>query len=184
MPQQPAKAPQSQARRWYVIHTYSGYEDKVRQNLLTRIESMDVKDKIFQVVVPTEDVIEIKEGQRRTVARKVFPGYVLVEMVMDDEAWYVVRNTPGVTGFVSAGEKPVPLDEAEVNSILRHREEPPKIRVPFIKGETVVIAEGPFADMTGVVDQINLERGKVRVLLSLLGRETPVELDLSQVRKP
>ncbi|MBI2916811.1 MAG: transcription termination/antitermination factor NusG [Chloroflexi bacterium] len=174
---------QTEQRRWYVIHTYSGYEDKVRKNLLMRIESMDVKDKIFQVVVPTEEVIEVKEGKQRTVTRKLFPGYVLVEMVMDEKTWYVVRNTPGVTGFVTAGDKPVPLEESEVKTILRQREEPPRLKVPFIKGETVIIGEGPFADMTGIVDQINLDRGKVRVLLSLLGRETPVELDLSAVRK-
>ncbi|MBI2865816.1 MAG: transcription termination/antitermination factor NusG [Chloroflexi bacterium] len=170
-------------QRWYVVHTYSGYEDKVRKNLLMRVASMDVTDKIFQVVVPTEEVIEVREGKQRTVTRKLFPGYVLVEMVMDEKTWYVVRNTPGVTGFVTAGDKPVPLEEGEVQAILRHREEPPRLKVPFVKGEPVIVADGPFADMTGTVDQINLDRGKVRVLLSLLGRETPVELDISAIRK-
>ena len=170
--------------RWYVIHTYSGYEDRVKKNLDHRIQTMDVKDKIFQVVVPTEDEIEIRDGQRRTVARKVFPGYILVQMVMDDESWYVVRNTPGVTGFVGSGNKPVPLEDAEVKQILKQMEaEAPRVKVGYTKGQSVRINDGPFADFIGVVDEIYNDKGKVKVLLSFFGRETPVELDFLQIEK-
>jgi transcriptional antiterminator NusG len=171
-------------KQWYVIHTYSGYENKVKANLEHRIESMDAKDEIFQVVIPTEDEIEIRSGQRRTVPRKVFPGYVLVEMKMTDDSWYVVRNTPGVTGFVGSGTKPTPLDDDEVKAILRQMEaEPAKIKVGFDKGESIRIVGGPFADFIGQVDDINLEKGKVKVLVSFFGRETPVELDFVEVEK-
>ena len=170
--------------RWYVIHTYSGYEDRVKKNLDQRILTMDVKEKIFAVVVPTEDEIEIRDGQRRTVARKVFPGYILVHMEMDDESWYVVRNTPGVTGFVGSGNRPVPLEEEEVKSILRQmEEEAPRVRIGFTKGQSVRITDGPFAEFIGSVDEIYSDKGKVRVLLSFFGRETPVELDFLQVEK-
>jgi len=171
-------------RRWYVIHTYSGYEQRVKTNLEHRIKSMDAADKIFQVVIPTENEIEIKDGQKRTVAKKVFPGYILVEMVMTDESWNVVRNTPGVTGFVGAGTKPVPLDEEEVKAIFEQMEaETPRVKVGFRKGESVRVIDGPFIDFIGVVDEINTEKGKVKVLVSFFGRETPVELDLLQVER-
>ena len=170
--------------RWYVIHTYSGYEDRVKKNLDQRVQTMDVKDKIFDVVVPTEDEIEIRDGQRRTVARKVFPGYILVHMVMDDASWYVVRNTPGVTGFVGSGNRPVPLEDNEVKQILKQMEaEAPRVKVGYTKGQSVRITDGPFAEFIGVVDEINSEKGKVKVLLSFFGRETPVELDFLQIEK-
>jgi transcriptional antiterminator NusG len=170
-------------KNWYVVHTYSGYEQRTKANLEHRIESMDVQDKISQVVVPTEDEVEIKGGQRRTVARKILPGYMLVQMKMDEESWYVVRNTPGVTGFVSAGNRPVPLEEEEVEKILNRMETAvPKIRIGFSRGENVRIVDGPFAEFIGTVDEINLERGKVRLMVSFFGRETPIELDLSQVQ--
>lgn len=178
-------------RRWYVIHTYSGYENKVRNNLLHRIDTMDVREEIFQVVVPTEDEIEIRDGQRRTVQRKLYPGYVLVETIelqegdeKSNKAWYVVRNTPGVTGFVGSGNKPVPLDETEVRKILRSmRTEAPRVKVGFQVGETVRIIDGPFMDFTGQVDEIDTEKGRVKILVSFFGRETPVELDFLQVSK-
>ena len=171
-------------RQWYVIHTYSGYENKVKTNLEHRVDSMGVKDKIYQVVIPTEDEIEIKDGQRRTVQKKVFPGYVLVQMVMSDDSWYVVRNTPGVTGFVGSGTKPSPLDEGEVKRILKQMKmEAPKVKVSFTPGERVKVVDGPFTDFIGVVDSINAEKGKVRVLVSFFGRETPVELDFLQVHR-
>jgi len=175
---------------WYIIHTYSGQEDRVKKNLELRIESMDVKDKIFQVVIPTEEEIEIKEGQRRSVHRKVFPGYILVQMVMDDDSWYVVRNTPGVTGFVSAEDererrpKPVPLEPREVEAIMnRMTQNTPRVRVGMTIGQMVRITSGPFADFMGSVDQVDEDKGKVRVLVSFFGRETPVELDFLQVEK-
>lgn len=171
-------------RRWYVIHTYAGYENRVKNNLEHRIRSMDMEDQIFQAIVPTEDEIEVRDGQRRTVPRKVFPGYVLVEMQLTDESWYVVRNTPGVTGFVGMGTKPTPLEDAEVKAILRQmRSEAPRIKVGFSKGEGVRISDGPFADFIGTVDEIHLEKGKVRVMVSFFGRETPVELDFLQVER-
>jgi transcriptional antiterminator NusG len=171
-------------KQWYVIHTYSGYENKVKTNLEHRIESMGVQDKIFQVVIPTEEEIEIKDGQRRTVQKKVFPGYVLVEMAMSDDSWYVVRNTPGVTGFVGHGTKPAPLDDTDVKRILKQmHKEAPKVKVSFAQGERVKVVDGPFTDFIGVVDTINAERGKVRVLVSFFGRETPVELDFLQVSR-
>jgi len=187
-------------RRWYVIHTYSGYEDKVKANLEHRVQNMDVADLIFEVVVPCVDEIEIRDGQRRTVPRKIFPGYVLVQMIElkkeDDSsvpaeerarssrAWYVVRNTPGVTGFVGSGHHPTPLEEAEVASILRQmRSEEPRVKVGFALGQSVRITDGPFIDFIGTVDGINLEKGKVKVLVSFFGRETPVEMDFLQVER-
>ena len=179
-----------EGRRWYVIHTYSGYENKVKKNLEHRIETMDVRDSIFQVVIPTETEIEIRDGQRRPVQRKLYPGYVLVDMIelhedeASNKAWYVVRNTPGVTGFVGSGTKPVPLDEAEVRRILRSMTaETPKVKVGFQVGQTVRIIDGPFVDFSGTVDEINTEKGKVKVLVSFFGRETPVELDFLQVAR-
>ncbi len=177
-------ATQNKAKRWYVIHTYSGYEDRVKRNLEQRIKTMDAGHEIFQVVIPTEEDIEVREGQRRTITRKIFPGYVLVEMVMNDESWNVVRNTPGVTGFVGSGGKPTPLGDDEVKSILKQMEaEAPRIKVGFAKGQAVRIIDGPFVDFLGVVDEINSEKGKVKVLLSFFGRETPVEMDFLQVEK-
>jgi transcriptional antiterminator NusG len=171
-------------REWFVIHTYSGYENKVKTNLEHRLMSMGMQDKIFQVVIPTEEEIEIRDGQRKTVQKKIFPGYVLVQMIMDDESWYVVRNTPGVTGFVGSGSRPVPLDETEVKSILRQMQaEEPRVKVGFQVGQSVRIIDGPFVDFAGQVDEINLEKGKVKVLVSFFGRETPVELDFLQVER-
>jgi transcriptional antiterminator NusG len=176
--------PPDDGRHWFVIHTYSGYEDKVKANLEHRIQNMDMAHKVFSVVVPQVDEIEIRDGQRRTVPRKIFPGYVLVEMIMDEESWYVVRNTPGVTGFVGSAHEPTPLEEAEVKSILRQmRSEEPRIKVGFVIGQSVRITDGPFIDFIGSVDAINLEKGKVKVLVSVFGRETPVELDFLQVER-
>jgi len=171
-------------KQWYVIHTYSGYENKVKANLEHRIESMGVEDQIFQVLVPMEEEIEIKNGQRQTVNKKVFPGYVLVEMAMSDESWYVVRNTPGVTSFVGSGNRPTPLDESEVKKILKQMGvETPKFKVQFTKGQSVRVNDGPFAEFIGTVDEVNPERNKVKVLVSIFGRETPVELDFLQIEK-
>jgi len=175
-----SQAPNGQ--QWYVIHTYSGYENKVKANLEHRIQSMDMAEQIFQVIVPTEDEIEVRGGEKRTVQRKVFPGYVLVQMRMTDESWYVVRNTPGVTGFVGMGNHPTPLDEAEVQAILRQMEsETPRIKVGFSIGDNIRVKDGPFADFIGTVDEINLSRGKVKVLVAFFGRETPLEVDFVQV---
>lgn len=173
-------------RRWYAIHTYSGYENKVKSHLEARISSMGMRDKIFRVIVPMEEEVEIKQGQRRTVQRKVFPGYVLVEMVMSDEAWYVVRNTPGVTSFVGSGTRPVPLQEHEIKAILKQvseESEKPKAKVSFSKGQSVRVIDGPFTEFIGTVSDINVERNKVTVLVSFFGRETPVVLDFLQVEK-
>jgi transcriptional antiterminator NusG len=171
-------------RAWYVIHCYSGYENKVRHNLEQRIESMGMKGKIFDVVVPTEEEIEVKDGKRRTVERRVFPGYLLVQMVMSEESWYVVRNTPGVTGFVGMGNVPTPLRPEEVAQILRRMEaEAPKVKVTFKPGQKVRIVDGPFNDFIGTVAEIDMDRTKVRVMVSFFGRETPVELDFLQVEK-
>lgn len=169
---------------WYVIHTYSGYEDKVRANLERRVESMNMQDKIFRIVVPTEEEIVFKDGQRRIVPKKVFPGYVLVEMVISDDSWYVVRNTPGVTGFVGAGNKPIPLDDAEAKSILRQMgTDEAQPRIAFREGDEVRVISGPFADFNGVIEEVNLERGRLRVIVSMFGRETPVEFEFNQVEK-
>ncbi len=170
--------------RWYVIHSYSGYENKVKQNLEQRIATMDMQDQIFDVVVPTEEEIEVREGKRRTYRRLIFPGYVLVKMLMNDNSWSVVRNTPNVTGFVGMGTKPTPLREEEVGRILSRMEaEAPMVKVTFKPGQKVRIIQGPFADFIGAVDDINMEKGKVRVMVSFFGRETPVELDFLQVEK-
>ena len=169
---------------WYVIHAYSGHEEKVKKNLEKRIESMDMQDKILEVLVPMEDEIEIKDGKRRHVQKRIFPGYILVRMKMSDESWYVVRNTPGVTSFVGSGNKPVPLQEKEVKSILKQTQrKEPTIRVEYQVGEAVRVVDGPFTDFMGKVDEINPEKGKLKVLVNMFGRETPVELDLLQVEK-
>jgi transcription termination/antitermination protein NusG len=176
--------PVDDGRNWYVIHCYSGYENKVRHNLEQRIESMGMKGKIFDVVVPTEEEIEVKDGKRRTVERRVFPGYLLVQMIMSEDSWYVVRNTPGVTGFVGMGNVPTPLRPEEVAQILRRMEaEAPKVKVTFKPGQKVRIIDGPFNDFIGTVAEIDMDRTKVRVMVSFFGRETPVELDFLQVEK-
>lgn len=170
--------------RWYVVHSYSGYENKVKKNLEHRIESMDMQGKIFQVIVPTEDEIELKDGQRRVVERRVFPGYVLVQMIMDEQSWYVVRNTPNVTGFVGMGNKPTPLPDEEVKRILRRLEsEEPKIKVDFKIGQKVRIVEGAFAEFTGVVQELYPDKGRARVMVSFFNRETPVDVDFLQLEK-
>ncbi len=183
----PSEAPDIEPieeRYWYVVHCYSGYENKVKGNLEQRIETMDMQNEIFQVVVPTEDEIEVRDGERKTIERRVFPGYILVQMKLDDDSWYVVRNTPGVTGFVGMGNEPTPLHAEEVQSILRRMEaEAPKIKVSFKPGQKVRIIDGPFNEFIGIVDEIDMDRAKVRVLVSFFGRETPVELDFLQVEK-
>jgi transcriptional antiterminator NusG len=169
---------------WYVVHCYSGYENKVRHNLEQRIETMGMKDKIFDVVIPTQEEIEVRDGKRRTVERHIFPGYVLVNMILSEESWYVVRNTPGVTGFVGMGNSPTALRPEEVNQIIKRMEaEAPRVKVTFKVGERVRIVDGPFNDFRGTVSEIDLERSKVRVMVSFFGRETPVELDFLQVEK-
>jgi transcriptional antiterminator NusG len=171
-------------RKWYVVHCYSGQENKVRHAIEQRIETMGMQDKIFDVVVPTEEEIEVREGKRRTIERRVFPGYILVQMIMDEDSWYVVRNTPGVTGFVGMGNEPTPLRPEEVSQIMRRMEaEAPKIKVTFRPGQKVRIIDGPFNEFIGTVGDIDMEKAKVRVLVSFFGRETPVELDFLQVEK-
>lgn len=169
---------------WYVIHTYSGYENKVKANLERRVESMAMEDKIFRVLVPTEEEIDFKDGKKRITKKKVFPGYVLVEMLMSDDSWYVVRNTPGVTGFVGSGSKPIALDREEVKTILKQMgfdEVAP--RLAFNLGDHIRVVSGPFANFDGVIEEVNIERGKVRVEISMFGRETPIELDFEQIEK-
>ena len=169
---------------WFVIHTYSGYEERVKKNLEQRVKFMDFASEVLQVVIPTEDEIEVRSGKRRTVTKKILPGYVLVEMKMSDQSWSVVRNTPGVTGFVGSGSKPTPLQEEEVEKILKQMvATTPKVKIGFHRGESVKITDGPFLDFVGVVDEINTEKGKVKVFLTLFGQETPVELDFLQVEK-
>ncbi len=182
--QETEEKPRPEGAQWYVIHSYSGYENKVKKNLEHRIESMGMQDKIFQIVVPTEEEIELKDGQRRVVERRVFPGYILVEMILDDDSWYVVRNTPGVTGFVGSGNNPTPLRQEEVDKILKRMDaEAPKVKISFKVGQKVRIVEGPFEDFTGTVDEIDLDRTRVRVLVNFFGRETPIELDFLQVER-
>jgi transcriptional antiterminator NusG len=182
----PARGPKDN-RNWFVVHTYSGYENKVKANLERRIHSMGMQDKIFRVLVPMEDEVEFKDGKRKITPKKVFPGYVLVEMIMDDQSWYVVRNTQGVTGFVGSpgpGEKPVPLQDKEVKTILKQMGiEAPKLKIDFKKGDRVKVTSGPFFDFTGVVDEIAPEKERLRALISIFGRETPVELEFFQVEK-
>jgi transcriptional antiterminator NusG len=171
-------------KHWYVIHTYSGHEERVKKNLEQRIKFMDSGSEVTQVVIPTEDEIEVRSGHRKTITKKILPGYVLVEMKMDENSWSIVRNTPGVTGFVGSGNTPTPLREKEVGEILKQMTaEAPKVKVGFRKGQSVRVTDGPFIDFVGVVDEINMEKGKVKVLLSLFGQETPVELDFLQIDK-
>ena len=189
-PQIPTSADEKlPGRHWYAIHTYSGYENKVKTHLEARIASMGVKDKIFQVVVPTEDEVEIRNGQRRSVTRKMYPGYVLVDMILDANTWHVVRNTPGVTSFVGGtNTEPAPLQESELRYILKapapKGEEPkPKTKVSYSIGQNVKVISGPFAEFIGTVSEIHPDRNKVTVLVSFFGRETPVQLDFLQVEK-
>ncbi len=171
-------------KHWFVIHTYSGHEERVKKNLEQRRKLMDSEDEIFQVVVPTEDEVEVRSGQRHTVTKKILPGYVLIQMKMSDQSWDIVRNTPGVTSFVGSENKPVPLREEEIDRILKQiAAEVPKVKVGFKQGQSVRVTDGPFIDFVGIVDEINAGKGRVKVLLSLFGRETPVELDFLQVEK-
>lgn len=171
-------------KNWFVIHTYSGHEDRVKKNLEQRIKLIGSGEEISQVVVPTEEEVEVRGGQKRTVAKKILPGYVLVQMRMSDQSLNIVLNTPGVTGFVGSGNKPIPLREEEVSQILKQMEaEAPRVKVGFKQGQSVRVTDGPFTDFVGVVDEISADKGKVKVLLSLFGRETPVELDFLQVEK-
>ncbi|AFV12783.1 transcription antitermination protein NusG [Thermacetogenium phaeum DSM 12270] len=171
-------------KKWFVIHTYSGYENKVKANLEKRVASMNMQDKIFRILVPMEDEIEIKDGKRRVSQKKIFPGYVLVEMILTDDSWYVVRNTPGVTSFVGSGNKPIPLQQSEVQAIMRQmglEEAHPRIDLDI--GESVRVIAGPFENFIGTVEEIYPEKSKLKVLVSMFGRETPVELDFTQVEK-
>jgi transcription termination/antitermination protein NusG len=174
-------------KNWYVVHTYSGYENKVKANLEKRVESMAMQDKIFRVIVPEEEETDIKNGKKKVVKKKVFPGYVLVEIVMTDDSWYVVRNTPGVTGFVGSagsGSKPTPLLPEEVNFILKRMGvEEKRIDVDYTLGETVQVKEGPFANFTGTIEEMDKDKGKLKVLVNMFGRDTPVELEFTQIEK-
>jgi transcription termination/antitermination protein NusG len=185
----PVESPYDRPGQWYVVHTYAGYENKVKSNLENRIASMNMEDRIFEVVIPTEDVIEFKNGKRVVVSRKMFPGYLLVRCELDDDSWYVVRNTPGVTGFVGSGAKPTPLSRKDVENFLQvpaEGAEAPKKTKPKLEyetGETVRVREGPFADFTGTIAEINEDQLKLKVLVNIFGRETPVELEFGQVAK-
>ncbi|MBI6547167.1 MAG: transcription termination/antitermination protein NusG [Cyanobacteria bacterium NC_groundwater_1444_Ag_S-0.65um_54_12] len=171
------------SRKWYVVHTYSGYEDKVKENILRRVESMNMTDRIFHVEVPEETVVEIKEGKRVEKPRKVFPGYVLVEMDMSEEAWHVVRNTPGVTSFVGSASKPTALSDREVRKIFKRSATKTRVQIDLNVGEHVKVIGGPFADFSGDIVEVNPEKGKVKVSVSIFGRATPVELEFGQVQK-
>jgi len=174
----------SEGRNWYVIHTYSGYEEKVTDNLKMRIKSLNMEDKIFDVIVPKEKTIEIKNGRRRTVEKRIFPGYVMVEMIVTDDSWYVVRNTPQVTGFIGSGTTPIPMSEAEVSTIQRRMGlEEPKFLIDLSKGDLVNIIDGPFKGFDGAVEDVDQIKGKIKVMVNMFGRETPVELDSLQVKK-
>lgn len=174
-----------QTPRWFVVHTYSGYENKVKANLEKRVDNMNMKDKIFKVLVPEEEEVEYKDGKKKIVKRKVFPGYVVVNMIMNDDSWYVVRNTPGITGFVGPGSKPIPLEGAEIDLILKRAsgEGAPRVRVHFQPGQTLRVKSGPFQGMMGLVQDVMVDKGKLRMLLSIFGRETPVEFDFNQVEE-
>lgn len=170
--------------KWYVLHTYSGYENKVKKTIESRVDALDLNDHVFEIVVPTQEEIEIRSGQRHPVQRKVFPGYVLVRMDMNDDTWYAIRNTPGVTGFINIDNKPVPLEDSAVQAIMKGMTtETPVVKMSFQIGDTVRIIDGPFADFRGEIDEINNEKGKIRVLVSFFGRETPVELDFLQAER-
>ena len=173
-----------QGRRWYAIHTYSGYEESVRDNLKQRIESLDMQDRIFGIMIPKEKKIRIKNGKRKTIEEKIFPGYVLVEMIVTDDSWYVVRNTPNVTGFIGTGTTPTPLSDEEVKSLQKRMGlEEPEYKIDVEVGSPVRISDGPFKSFEGKVAEVDETRGKIKVLVSMFGRETPVELDFLQVKK-
>lgn len=179
-----AKQTANQGRRWYAIHTYSGYEENVADNLNRRVETMDMEDKIFNVLVPKEKKVRIKNGKRKTMEEKIFPGYVLVEMIVTDDSWYVVRNTPNVTGFIGTGTTPTPVSQEEMDALLkRMRVDEPQTQIDIEKGSVVSISDGPFKNFEGKVADVDRERGKVKVLVNMFGRETPVELDFLQVKK-
>jgi transcriptional antiterminator NusG len=179
-----AKQLLNQGRRWYVIHTYSGYEENVTQNLKQRVDSLDMEDKIFNILIPTEKKIKIKNGKRKVVEEKIFPGYILVEMEVTDESWYIVRNTPNVTGFIGTGTIPTPISETEVKSLQKRMGvEDPKFQIDVAAGDTVRINEGPFKNMEGKVTVVDEAKGKIKVSVSMFGRETPVELDFLQIKK-
>jgi transcriptional antiterminator NusG len=191
-PSRAAESPYDRPGRWYVVHTYAGYENKVKSNLASRVRSMAVEDRIFEVVIPMEDVIEFKNGRKVVVQKKVFPGYLLVRMALDDDAWYVVRNTPGVTGFVGSGAKPTPLSRREVEDILGTGvkeegavDDKKKVRprLEYENGEQVRVVTGPFADFNGLISEIDVDRSKLKVLVNIFGRETPVELEFGDVAK-
>ncbi|HWG72500.1 MAG TPA: transcription termination/antitermination protein NusG [Acidimicrobiales bacterium] len=185
------ESPYDRPGDWYVVHTYSGYENKVKSNLESRVVSMNMEERIFEVVIPVEDVIEFKGGKKQVVSKKVFPGYLMVRLDLDDDSWYVVRNTPGVTGFVGLGARPTPLSRKEVESILQVKADgdggkaPTKTRprLEYEVGESVRVREGPFADFSGTISEINEDQLKLKVLVNIFGRETPVELDFAQVAK-
>jgi transcriptional antiterminator NusG len=185
----PPESPYDRPGRWYVVHTYAGYENKVKSNLESRISSMNMEDRIFEVVIPMEDVVELKNGKRQVVSRKVFPGYLMVRMDLDDDSWYVVRNTPGVTGFVGLGARPTPLSRREVDNILAVKPEgaaaqkKTRPRLEYEVGESVRVREGPFADFSGTIAEINEDQLKLKVLVNIFGRETPVEFEFAQVAK-
>ena len=185
----PPESPYNRPGRWYVVHTYAGYENKVKSNLESRISSMNMEDRIFEVVIPMEDVVELKNGKRQVVSRKVFPGYLMVRMDLDDDSWYVVRNTPGVTGFVGLGARPTPLSKHEVDNILAVKPEgaaaqkKSRPRLEYEVGESVRVREGPFADFSGTIAEINEDQLKLKVLVNIFGRETPVEFEFAQVAK-
>ena len=179
-----AKQASGTGRHWYVVHTYSGYEDAVRSALLQRIESTGMQDYIFDVVVPKETQIVLKKGQPKEEKKKIYPGYVLVDMIVTDDSWYVVRNTPNVTGFVGSGTIPVPVSADEWNRVKNHMgEQEPKFKIDFQLGDHVVVLDGPFVNYEGIVNHVDEEKGKVKVMITIFGRETPVELDFTQVKK-
>ncbi|MFA6486520.1 MAG: transcription termination/antitermination protein NusG [Candidatus Magasanikbacteria bacterium] len=179
-----AKQTLNLGRRWYVLHTYSGYEENVKQNLEQRIESFDMQDKIYNVLIPKEKKIKIKNGKRTTVEEKIFPGYVMIEMIVTDDSWYMVRNTPNVTGFVGSGTTPTPIDQKEVESLLKRTSGgEPQHKIDVEAGNVVRITDGPFKNFEGKVESVDEERGRVKVMVSMFGRETPVELDALQVKK-
>ncbi|MHB1487656.1 MAG: transcription termination/antitermination protein NusG [Acidimicrobiales bacterium] len=188
-PVEPAESPYDRPGRWFVVHTYAGYENKVKSNLESRINSMNMEDRIYEVIIPMEDVVEFKGGKKVVVSRKVFPGYLLIRCDIDDDSWSMVRNTPGVTGFVGPGTKPTPLSRREVESILQVKAEgaegskKTRPRLEHEVGETVRVKEGPFADFSGQIAEINVDQLKLKVLVNIFGRETPVELEFSQVAK-
>ena len=174
----------AQEKNWYVLHTYSGYEDSVAKNLKHRVESLGMEDKIFQVLVPKEKKIKIRNGKRKTTEEKIYPGYVLVEMIVTDDSWYIVRNTPNVTGFVGAGTTPIPVSKAEITELIqRNSEDSPKYKINVAIGDRVKITDGPFKDYDGKVSELDQDQGKVKVMISLFGRDTPVELDSLQIKK-